>query len=108
MLPPGLVRRRGDELLAVLREAREQEPPTPIAPPRRPTDAEQALAAALLKLVRDDAAALGIAPEMLATRKDVEAIAFGSVPLEQSLLLRGWRGEVLGERVRDAVTARAP
>jgi ribonuclease D len=98
-LPPGLVRKRGEELLAVLHDARER-PPAPLAPPRKPTDAEQALAAALLKLVRDEAARLGIAPEILATRRDLEAIAFGSVDPEQSRLLQGWRGEVLGGKVR--------
>jgi ribonuclease D len=98
-LPPGLVRKRGEELLELLRATRASEPPAPIEPPRRPTDAERSLAATLLKLVRDEAAALGIAPEMLATRRDVEAIAFGSVSPEQSPLRLGWRGDVLGEKV---------
>jgi ribonuclease D len=98
-LPAGIVRRRGEELLELLRAARDGEPPAPLEVPRKPTNDEQSLAAALLKLVRDEAAALGIAAEVLATRKDVEAIAFGSVAPEQSPLLRGWRESVLGNKV---------
>ncbi|HET7204887.1 MAG TPA: ribonuclease D [Steroidobacteraceae bacterium] len=98
-LPAGVVRRRGDELLALVQAARSGELPAPLEAPRRPTNEEQALAASLLKAVRDEATALGIAAEILATRRDVEAIAFGSIPLEQSPLTRGWRGQVLGERL---------
>jgi ribonuclease D len=103
-VPAGVVRKRGEELLALLREARSSGL-APIEPPRRPTDQEQALAAALLQVVRDQAAALEIGPEVLATRRDVESIAFGSVPIEDSPLLRGWRAEVLGERFRTLTRA---
>jgi ribonuclease D len=96
-VPAGVVRKRGEELLELLRAARSSGLP-PIEPPRRPTDQEQALAGELLQVVREQAAALEIGPEVLATRRDVESIAFGSVPLEESPLLRGWRGKVLGER----------
>ena len=61
----------------------------------------------VLQGVRDVAAALGIGAEVLATRRDVEAIAYGLVPLEQSPLLRGWRREVLGETLRTCL-ARGP
>lgn len=105
-LPPGLVRKRGEELLELLRVSRASGPPPAMEAPRRPTDAEQALATALLRQVREVAAALGIAPEILATRRDAEAIAFGTVSLEQSPLLQGWRGEVLGEKI--AALMRAP
>jgi hypothetical protein len=57
------------------------------------------LAAALLQIVRDTAAALGIASELLATRRDIEAIAFGSVDLAQSPVLRGWRASILGDPI---------
>ncbi|HEX5649903.1 MAG TPA: HRDC domain-containing protein, partial [Steroidobacteraceae bacterium] len=105
-LPAGIVRRRGEELLELLRAARDGEPPAPLEVPRKPTNDEQSLAAALLKLVRDEAAALGIAAEVLATRKDVEAIAFGSVAPEQSPLLRGWRESVLGNKVLELTQRR--
>ncbi len=106
-LPAGIVRRRGEELLALLSEARANGTAPVVEPPRRPTSEEQALASALLQGVRDVAAALGVGAEVLATRRDVEAIAFGLVPLEQSPLLRGWRREVLGETLRNCL-ARGP
>ncbi|MGI9246066.1 MAG: ribonuclease D [Steroidobacteraceae bacterium] len=98
-LPAGLVRKRGEELLALLREARAN-PGTAAEPPRRPTNEEQALAGALMQAVRDVAGGLGIGPEVLATRRDIEAIAFGSVSLAESPLVRGWRGQVLGDALR--------
>ena len=51
------------------------------------------------------AAELGIGTEVLATRKDVEAIAFGSGAPEDSPLMRGWRREVVGEKL---LAARLP
>jgi ribonuclease D len=95
-LPAGVVRKRGDELLALLRDAR-ADPPPAIEPPRRPTAEEQARASQLLQLVRERAAAAGIGAEVVATRRDVEAIAFGSVGVGQSPLSRGWRASVLGD-----------
>jgi ribonuclease D len=98
-LPPAVVRKRGEELLALLERARSDLSIPIKSPPRRPTSDEQALAAALLQIVRDTAAALGIASELLATRRDIEAIAFGSVDLAQSPVLRGWRASILGDPI---------
>jgi ribonuclease D len=100
-LPPAVVRKRGEELLELVRAAAG----APLAdadaapPPRRPAPAEQALAAALMAQVRDAATELAIGAEVLATRRDVEAMAYGHVPPEASPLLRGWRGAVLRERL---------
>ncbi len=103
-LAPGLVRRRGEELLALLDAANDAAESIPaLEPPRRPTSEEQALAAVLLQRVREQAATLGIDAEVLATRREVEAIAYGSVSLEDSPLLRGWRAEALGETLRAAM-----
>jgi ribonuclease D len=100
-VPPGVARKRGEELVALITEARAHPVQDVTEPPRKPTAAEQARASALMQAVRDCATALGIGPEVLATRRDVEAIAFGSTPLEQSPLLRGWRGSVLGAALRE-------
>ncbi|MCE3283958.1 MAG: ribonuclease [Steroidobacteraceae bacterium] len=105
-LPAGIVRRRGEELLELLRAAREGEPPAPLEVPRKPTNEEQALAAELLTVVRDQATTLGLAAEVLATRKEVEAIAYGSVAPEQSPLLRGWRREVVGTKLLERLERR--
>ena len=50
-------------------------------------------------LVRDIAAELEVGAEVLATRKDVEAIAFGSGAPDDSPLMRGWRRDVVGEKL---------
>jgi ribonuclease D len=103
-VPPGVVRKRGEELLSLLQDTRAHPAPQPVPPPRRPTAEEQSLAGALMQAVRQVAESLELGPELLATRRDVEALAYGSVPLERSPLLRGWRGQVLGDALRARCT----
>jgi ribonuclease D len=103
-LPPGVVRKRGEELLDLVRTARADESGVPLTAPKRPEPEQMALATKLLGVVRDVATQLELGPEVLATRKDVEAIAFGSVAPEASPLLRGWRNEVVGRRLLDALS----
>ena len=102
-LPPGVLRKRGEELLELLRNARADLSAAPLLAPKRPEPEQTALATELLRVVRDVATELGLGAEVLATRKDVEAIAFGSVALDDSPLARGWRAEVLGPRLRHAL-----
>jgi len=102
-LPPGVLRKRGDELLELLRSARADLSAVPLMAPKRPEPEQTALATRLLQVVRDVAAELDLGAEVLATRKDVEAIAFGSMALDDSPLLRGWRAEVLGPKLRSAL-----
>lgn len=103
-LAPSVVRKRGEELLQLIATARGGDGTEPITPPRRPTSEELSLAGALMQVVRDAATALSIGPEILATRRDVESLAFGSATPDTSPLLRGWRGEVLGEKLLAALT----
>lgn len=103
-LPPSVIRKRGDELLELLRAARADESGIPLVAPKRPEPEQMALATRLLQIVRDVAAELGIGTEVLATRKDVEAIAFGSGAPEDSPLMRGWRREVVGEKLLAALS----
>jgi ribonuclease D len=102
-LPPGVLRKRGDELLELLRTARADLSAVPLMAPKKPEPEQMALATKLLQVVRDVAAELELGAEVLATRKDVEAIAFGSIALDESPLTDGWRGEVLGARLRAAL-----
>jgi ribonuclease D len=102
-LPPGVLRKRGDELLELLRTARADLSGVPLTAPKRPEPEQMALAAKLLQVVRTVATELEVGAEVLATRKDVEAIAFGSVSLDDSALLQGWRKDVLGTRLRAAL-----
>lgn len=97
-LPPAVARKRGEELLQLLAAAR-----SPASGPspddvlsRRPTPEETARAAKFMQIVRDQAAALGVGPEVLATRRDVEALAQG---VRDNALTRGWRREVIGEKL---------
>jgi ribonuclease D len=95
-LPPSVIRKRGDELLELVRAAREsadQGGPQPAAT-QRPTPEQTRRIGALQQRVRDVAASLEISPEILATRRDVEGMVLGSP--EHSALLRGWRREVIG------------
>jgi len=49
-----------------------------------------------MQLVRAEADALGVGAELLATRRDVEALAQGS---RDNALTRGWRRAVIGEKL---------
>jgi ribonuclease D len=100
----GNLRRRGEELVALIRDAREQPPdPAPAEmrpPPPRPEDAPLiALAEALL---RSRAREAGLAYELLAARADLQAIvaAWRSGAVEADVrTLRGWRRELAGEEL---------
>ena len=99
-LPPSVVRKRGDELLELIRHARESRDTGPVAPmPERPTAEQNRRIGQLQQRVKDVAASLGISPEVLATRRDVEGMVLGSP--ERSALLRGWRREVIGQQLLD-------
>ena len=79
-LPPSVIRKRGDELLELVRAARESADeggPQP-ATQQRPTPEQTRRIGALQQRVRDVAASLEISPEILATRRDVEGMVLGS------------------------------
>jgi ribonuclease D len=97
-LPPGVASRRGNELIALIRAARESVEPGPAPlPPAKPTPEQSARIASLQALVRSAATELGIQPEVLATRRDIEALVFG--PREASGLMHGWRHALVGARI---------
>jgi ribonuclease D len=97
-LPPAVARKRGEELLALIAAAGDSAGATGIeSNGRRPTPAENALVAKLQKVVRDEAAALGLGPEVLCTRRDVEALVFPD--RGAPAVLRGWRRAVIGEKL---------
>jgi ribonuclease D len=97
-LPPAVARKRGDELLALISAAFESAVPAGMeATQNRPTPQENARVARLQKVVRDEAAALGVSPEVIATRRDVEALVFSD--RGESAVLQGWRRTVIGEKL---------
>ncbi len=96
-LPPAVIRKRGDELLAAIASARNGVAPPPLTRPPRPTPEQNRLVDELQKRVRDVATELAVSAEVIATRRDVEALVFGTP--ETSAVMHGWRREVIGSRL---------
>lgn len=93
-LLPGFIDNSGTEVLGEIEAVKlpAKLPPLPGRPrpdPKLGEDVKRLGATA-----RDVATALGLAPELLATRRDLEVIARGG---EDALPLRGWRRSVVGE-----------
>ncbi len=107
---PGLVARDGERWLAILHEVAAL-PESALPPPvdrRRPAPAVLALEERLRQLVRERAAAMGLAPETLASRRPLAALSrsveSGEPPhLPKELL--GWRQRVIGEDLLEIARA---
>jgi ribonuclease D len=99
-LPPGVVKHSAAELLACVAAARVPDPAPP-APPRPQSDPQRhALVRKLAALSQAAAQELGLVPEVLATRRELELLADGR---RDGAVLRGWRRGVLGERLLAAL-----
>ncbi len=93
-LAPGFVEHSGPVLLALIEELALPQQLAPLAG-RRPPDAQfNQQVKTLANLVRQRATELGIAPELLATRRDLEQLARGE---RATPVLSGWRAQVIGE-----------
>jgi len=99
-MPPGLAKRHGAELLECVRSAAVPDPAPPLAARPRPDPAQTALLKKLGTISHSVARELQLVPEVLATRRDLEQLAAGR---RDGPLLRGWRREVLGERLLGAL-----
>jgi ribonuclease D len=99
-MPPGLVKRRGTELLECIERAQVPQPPPALPGRSRPDPVKAALAKKLGSINQAVARELNLVPEVLATRRDLELFAEGR---RESVLLRGWRRAVLGERLLKAL-----
>lgn len=94
-LPPGVVRRRGEELLALIERGRGDAANEAAASnPPRPQPQQLALVTKLMNLARETAQHAKINAELLATRRDVEQLVFAR---RTEHLLSGWRREIIGE-----------
>ncbi len=100
-MPPGLARRRGAELLAMVADAQIEDPPPPLPGRPRPDPARTALTKKLSGIAQAVATELQIAPEVLATRRDLEQLVEGR---RDGALLHGWRRPVLGEQLLAALS----
>ncbi len=95
-----VVRKCGEELLALVRDAGIGDPPPPLPRRERPDPAQLALVKRLADVAGDVAKGLEINAEVLATRRELEKLAAGKQDIS---LLRGWRKEVVGERLLAAL-----
>jgi ribonuclease D len=96
-LPPAVLRKRGEELLGLIAEARELAASEPAAfTPPRPDPQKLALVTRLMNTARTRAAEINISPELLATRRDVEQLVFSG---RAERLASGWRWEAIGEQL---------
>lgn len=104
-LPAGLLRRRGEELLALVTRGREQGQSEPAASiPPRPEPQQLAMVTKLMNFARTAAEELKLSPEILATRRDVEQLVFSR---RTERLSSGWRKDVIGDRLI-AIAQEAP
>jgi ribonuclease D len=99
-MPAGLVKRRGEELLACVRDAQVPDPPPPVPARSRPDPVKAALVRKLGDISQSVAQELKLVPEVLATRRDLERLAEGR---RDGALLSGWRRAILGERLLAAL-----
>jgi ribonuclease D len=95
-----VVRKCGEELLALVRDSGIVEPAPPLPRRERPDPAFLATVKRLAEVTGAAAAELQIGPEVLATRRDLERIAAGKRDIGP---LRGWRAQVLGEKLLSAL-----
>jgi ribonuclease D len=94
-VPAGVVRRRGDEILALIERGRADAVNEVAASmPTRPQPQQVALVTKLMGLAREMAQHAKINAELLATRRDVEQLVFSR---RTEHLLSGWRREIIGE-----------
>jgi ribonuclease D len=98
--PPGVLKHCGGELLECIQAAAVPDPAPPINTRQRPDPSKTALVKKLGVLNQTLAADLGLSPEVLATRRDLELLVDGRRDVG---VLRGWRREVVGNRMLAAL-----
>jgi ribonuclease D len=96
-LSANFLRKRSEEVLGLIALGRSNaasEAPAMI--PARPDPRLVARVTKLLAAVRDEAQRSKVAPELLATRRDVEQLVFSG---RADHLMEGWRRDVIGQRL---------
>jgi ribonuclease D len=95
-----VVRKCGEDLLALVRDAGIADPPPPLPRRERPDPEQLAQVKRLAEVAADVAKGLEINSEVLATRRELEKLASGRRDVS---LLRGWRKDIVGERLLAAL-----
>jgi ribonuclease D len=99
-MAPAIVKNCAEDLLRIVAEADVPDPPPPVISRPRPSPEQMALVKKLGALNQAIAQQLGLSPEVLATRRDIESLAEGGRDLG---ILQGWRKEIVGERLLAAL-----
>jgi ribonuclease D len=92
-LPDGIRKNSGGQLLRLVAAAEVPSPPPPLPQRRRPDPEQLATVARLADTLKRLAAELAVAPEVLATRRELERLANGG---RDGPSQRGWRQPVVG------------
>lgn len=95
-----VVRKCGDELLALVTASGIPDPPPALPRRERPDPSQVALVKKLSDISNDVAKQLEISGEVLATRRELERLAAGRRDVS---LLRGWRADVVGQKLLAAI-----
>jgi len=93
-MAPGIVKNCAEDILRIISEAEVPNPPPPVMSRPRPSPEQMALVKKLGALNQSIAQNLGLSPEVLATRRDIEQLAEGARDVG---ILQGWRRAVVGE-----------
>ena len=104
---PVLIKKEGDALLAMVKQAQhcdEASLPTRWPDPMHPSFKSRFKA--LKKAVTTKAHDLGVAPEMLLRRRDIETLVMQDLAGEPCTWPTGWRGEYLNAALADALEER--
>jgi ribonuclease D len=99
-LPDGIRTNSGAEILALIEAQRLPASLPPLPKRQRPEAAETELLRKLSQLTQQTGRELGIAPEILATRRDMQRLVNGA---RDGGPLAGWRRAVIGERLLQAL-----
>jgi ribonuclease D len=99
-LPDGIRNNSGTQLLQIVSDAQVPCPPPPLPQRTRPDAEFTARVQRLADTARRAGGELQLAPELLATRRELERIVGGDL---QVLPLQGWRRQVVGEKLLAAL-----
>jgi ribonuclease D len=99
-VPPGTAARAADELLGIVADAAKNAAARPAGDNGRPGPDQLRLQKLLQARLAGLASDLGIQPEVLATRRELAALARGERDVPA---LRGWRREAVGEKLLAAI-----
>jgi len=99
-LPEGILNNSGAQILTVIESAQLPARLAPLPQRQRPDASATAAVRKLSELAQQIGRELGLAPEILATRREMERLVSGA---RDGSVLKGWRRAVIGERLLGAL-----